>query len=70
MVSRSYLLEQPGPPSALKRFFDQQVLPAVIDIAGGCEAVLEAALQRTRRYPLGVVGLACGAGCLLGLLRR
>jgi hypothetical protein len=70
MVSRSYLLKQSAPPSASKRFFDQHILPAVIDFAGSCEALVETVLQRARRQPLGAIGIACGAGCLLGLLPR
>ena len=61
------------PPPGLcapKRFFEQHILPAMIDLAGSCEALLETVLHRARRQPLGAIGPACGAGCLLGVLAR
>jgi hypothetical protein len=46
----------------------QRVLPAMIDAAGGVEAVLEALAERTRRRPATVLGLAAGTGFLLSTL--
>ncbi len=34
MVSSSYLLHRPPPPSGMKRFFDQKIMPAAIDGGG------------------------------------
>lgn len=68
MVSSSYIEGKSSPPSASKRFFDQQVLPVVIDAAGSVESVLESLAERIRGRPLGALGLALGLGVVLAVL--
>lgn len=68
MVTNSYMLDKPRRPSDLRRAFDQQVLPLVIDALGGVEQVVEQLALRTRRQPTMVLGMAAGAGVLLSLL--
>jgi hypothetical protein len=65
MVSPNYALARPAPPSTVRRYFDQQVMPMAIDAAGELEALLEQLRQRTRRYPLTTLGLAACVGLVL-----
>jgi hypothetical protein len=69
MVTSNYPLARPRPPSQLRRAFDRQVLPAMIDAAGVAEQVLERVAQRTRRQPMTVLALAVITGVLLSTLR-
>lgn len=68
MVTSNYIEGKSSPPSASKRFFDQQVLPVVIDAAGSVEAVVESLAQRIRGRPVGALGLALGLGVVLAVL--
>ncbi len=68
MVDRSYMLEQPPPPSALKRFVDLSLIPIAIDTVGAVEGALEQVSVRGRRRPLATVGAAFGLGCGAAML--
>jgi hypothetical protein len=70
MVSPNYALARPAPPSALRRYFDQQILPVAIDAAGELEALLEQASLRARHYPLTTLGVAACIGLALSRLVR
>ena len=67
MVGQRYLLAKPQPPSALKRQFDQEVLPAAINMAASVEAVVERIARHARRQPLATVGAAFGLAFTLSL---
>ena len=67
MVSRSYLTDKPAPVSRPRIMIDQTVVPALIDLAGHIEAVLERLAVRTRAAPLLVTATAFGCGALLGI---
>lgn len=68
MVSQSYVLEKPPPPSAAKVFFDQRVMPVAIDAAGAVEARVERLAGHARRQPIVAVSVAIGVGVLLSML--
>jgi hypothetical protein len=70
MVSSSYLDRKPAPPSGLKRFFDQRVIPMAIDGAAGLEIGVASAGRHLRRNPAMSLGLALGMGILLALVVR
>jgi hypothetical protein len=68
MDRRIYHLDRPPPPAELKRYFNQRVIPIVIDVAGHVESALERLAVQTRRQPTLVLGLALSAGFLLSAL--
>ncbi len=68
MVGREYLLHKPAPPSSAKVVFDQRVVPAMIDMAGAVEAVLERLAVRTRSAPGPVLATAFSLGLALSLV--
>ena len=69
-VGRDYMLEKPPPPPPWKVYLDLTILPALIDVAGGLEAVLERASVQGRTRPARAVGVAVGVGYALGWLTR
>ena len=64
MVDKSYMLSEPPGPSALKVRWDQQAMPALIDVAGAVEVQLEKAAATIRRVPVTCVLIAAGVGFL------
>lgn len=64
MVNSTYMLARPAPPSPPKLFLDQQVIPALIDLAGAVEAGLERVATWTRCAPVPSVAAAFTAGIL------
>jgi hypothetical protein len=66
MVSSSYLVGKPSPPSGLKRFFDQRIIPAAIDGAAYLDVSIANAAHRLRRNPKIGLGLL-GMGILLAV---
>jgi hypothetical protein len=70
MVSSSYLNRKPAPPSELKRFFDQRVMPMAIDGAASLEIGVASAGRRLRRSPAMSLGLALGMAVLLAFVIR
>ena len=67
MSDRRYLLETP-PPGPMKQYFNQTVVPAMINAAGAVEVAAEQVAVRVRRRPMTGVGMALGIGCALGVL--
>jgi hypothetical protein len=67
MVSVGYLIDNPGPPSARKRFVNQHVIPPAIDAAGAVETAVYELGEQVRAQPktcllaAGALGLLCGA---------
>lgn len=55
----------PPKPSAAKVFFDQQILPVAIDIAGGTEVGLARLSDRAGRAPISALMASLLAGVLL-----
>lgn len=47
IIGRDYLLKKPAAPSAPKLFLDQEVVPLVVNFAGGLEVALARASART-----------------------
>ncbi len=71
MVTAAYMTERPPPPSALKRVWDQDVIPAGINLAGAVEGALWRASERARSKPWEAMLAALACGYLLrGVLRR
>jgi hypothetical protein len=66
MVGSIYRRRKPGPPSALKLFFDQRIMPMAIDGAASLEMGAASAGRYLRRNPAMSLGLALGMGILLG----
>ncbi len=69
MVSKRYMLHDPGPPTPAKVFVDQQVIPTVIDALAGGEALLERLAGRIRAAPLLAVVVAGCIGAAAGTTR-
>lgn len=68
MADRGYLLDKPAPPSPIRVFIDQKIIPAGIDAAGSAEVALSQLAIATRKRPLAGIGLALSFGCLLAAL--
>lgn len=68
MVSRSYMEAQRPRPTSLKRFVDQQVMPAAIDLAGGMEAGLERLATTVRQRPATVLAASVALGAAVPFL--
>jgi hypothetical protein len=66
MVTQAYILHRAAPPSRPKVFFDQQVIPALIDGAASIEARVENVANYARTNPLLAAGAALGIGLLIG----
>jgi len=65
MVTNSYMLARPRAPSPLKRYVDQQVIPAAIDAAATVEAGIERLAIRTRHHTASTLAIAFAIGLLL-----
>jgi len=70
MVLTRYLLDQPAPRSSAKLFFDQQVMPGLINTAGAIEGLAERLAVTTRRQPLRTMAAGLVAGIVLGAFAR
>jgi hypothetical protein len=68
MIEPGYLSRKPAPRSAPKRLLDQNVIPALIDAAGGVEAAIERWAIQVRHAPARSLGIALGAGALVSFL--
>jgi hypothetical protein len=68
MVGSSYLHRKPNPPSGLKLFFDQRIMPMAIDGAASLEVGVASAGEHLRRNPGSSLGLALGMGILIALV--
>ena len=67
MVSSSYLACKPAPPSELKRFFNQKIIPVAIDGAACLDIGFAHVVRQLRRNPKTGSGLALGMGILLAV---
>ena len=63
MIDRSYMLDQPPPPSAFKQFLDLTLIPIAIDATGAVENLVERIAVLGRQRPIAAVGVAFGLGC-------
>jgi hypothetical protein len=70
MIKPGYLTHKPAAPSAPKRYFDQQVMPVLIDAAGGVEAVLEQVAIRVKRSPGESLAITAGTAAVLSFLLK
>jgi hypothetical protein len=73
MPNQDYMLARPPPPSEVKRLFDQQVMPVLINLAAAVEEALQRLANGTRRAPAASVGAAFAIGMVvacLGFRRR
>ena len=66
MTSSAYLVRKPASPSELKRFFNQQIMPAAIDGAGFLDMGIAKVTREIRRNPK--IGLGLALGLALGVL--
>jgi hypothetical protein len=67
-MDQAYMLQKSGPPSSAKMFLDRQVVPGVINTAGGIEAVLERIATATKRAPGRSLAASFVVGAALGRL--
>ena len=64
-IGRDYLLKKPAGPSAPKLFLDTQVVPAVVNMAGGLEVALDRASARTGLRPAVILAGVTGVVSLV-----
>jgi hypothetical protein len=72
VVTRDYMLKKESGPSAPKLFLDTKVVPAVVNMLGAMEVVVDQASARSGLRPRWVLAGAVGLGAigLFGVLRR
>jgi hypothetical protein len=68
MVHVGYLIDNPGPPSALKRFLNQRLVPPAIDAAGAVESALYELGEQARARPAASLAVAGLLGLVAGTL--
>ena len=66
MVSIGYLIDNPGPPSALARFVNERVVPPAIDAAGAVESTVYEFGEQVRARPTSSLLAAGALGFLIG----
>ena len=75
MVAAGYMIDNPGPPSAVRAFLHQRVTPPAIDAAAALESAVYELGERVRAQPAksllaaGALGFMTGA-LVFGLSRR
>ncbi len=75
MLSVGYMIDNPGPPSRVRRFVHQRVVPPAIDAAGAVESAVYELGEQVRAQPAmslmaaGALGLLAGA-LIVGRTRR
>jgi hypothetical protein len=75
MVAVGYMIDNPGPPSAIRAFLHQRLTPPAIDAAGAIESAVYELGEWTREQPAksllaaGALGFVTGA-LVFGLSRR
>jgi hypothetical protein len=62
MDNESYMRDKRPPPASVMSFIDEDVVPALIDLAAGLETAGQFLAVAARRYPLTMLALAFGAG--------
>jgi hypothetical protein len=60
MVSVGYMIDNPGPPSALRTFVNHRLVPPAIDAAGAVESAVYELGEQVRARPAASL-LAAGA---------
>ena len=70
MVTAAYMTEQPRAPGQLKRVFDQQAIPAAMNLVGRVELGVSALAGAAQRQPPAALLLAAACGYLLAALLR
>ena len=74
MVNKSYMTDQPQPPSRLKRLMDQKAIPVAINLFGSMEEWVERMADAVRVEPvaslLAIVGGSALATSMLMPRRR
>ena len=68
MAKPHYMLEKPSRPSRSRTVLNQGLIPALINVSGAAETVLERMAVVARRSPIMALGIAGGAGALLSVL--
>jgi hypothetical protein len=68
MVDVGYLIDNPGPPSGLKSFVNQRVVPPAIDAAGAVESAFYELAEQVRERPATALMVAGALGFLAGTL--
>jgi hypothetical protein len=75
MVEVGYMIDNPGPPSAIRAFLHRRLMPPAIDAAGAVESAVYELGERVREQPgksllaAGALGFVTGA-LVFGLSRR
>jgi ElaB/YqjD/DUF883 family membrane-anchored ribosome-binding protein len=68
MVEVSYLIDRPGPPSGLKSFINQRMVPPAIDAAGAVESAVYELGEQVRAQPVASLAVAAALGFVAGTL--
>ena len=68
MVDVGYLIDKPGPPSGLKAFVNQYVVPPAIDAAGAVESAVYELGEQVRAQPVTSLLAAGALGLVAGVL--
>ncbi len=68
MVEVGYLIDDPGPPSSLRRFINQRLVPPAIDAAGAVESAIYELGEQVRARPAACLAAAAALGLVAGLL--
>lgn len=67
MVSQGYMVDKPSGPPPVKVWFDQKVIPMIINAAGDVEGLLEQVAVGARKAPVASLAAALGIGTLVML---
>ena len=65
MVTQTYLLHEPPPPSVRQVFVHQRVVPFLINLVGAAESRLETLAVWTRAQPAAAVATSFAIGCVM-----
>jgi hypothetical protein len=68
MVAVSYMIDNPGLPSGVRRFINQHVVPPAIDAAGLVESAVYELAEQTRARPATCLLTAAALGLVAGTL--
>jgi hypothetical protein len=65
-VSVGTMIDQPAPPSAVKVFINQTVIPQAIDAAGAVESAAYALGEQVKQRPIASIAIAAFLGVVVG----
>jgi ElaB/YqjD/DUF883 family membrane-anchored ribosome-binding protein len=68
MVAVGYMIDNPGPPSGLRSFINQRVVPPAIDAAGAVESAVYELSEQVRAQPATSLLAAAALGLITGVL--